>query len=98
METVRLSIQSINGQVMWFQIKIATRFERVKQIFAQKIGMPLHEVRFLFAGRSIQDEDTPTSCNMIDGDNIKCYPIDYQLQDAPQNFVQNQPEFLGKFF
>lgn len=54
-----------------FKIKSNTRLGKVANAFCDKMGMDPHTVRFLFDGSRIQENDTPESLEMQDGDLIE---------------------------
>ena len=53
-----------------FRIKTTTPFIRLKEAYAVRVGVPLHDLRFLFDCRRIADHHTAQSLDMEDEDII----------------------------
>ena len=46
---------------------------KLKKSYSDRQGVPVNTLRFLFDGNRINDEDTPKSLEMEDGDTIEVY-------------------------
>lgn len=46
---------------------------KLKKSYSERQGVPVNTLRFLFDGNRINDEDTPKSLDMEDGDTIEVY-------------------------
>lgn len=56
-----------------FRVKSATALGRLKRSYCSKLGFQVEELRFVFDGHRITDEDTPKSLGMINDDVIEIY-------------------------
>ncbi|EDV19534.1 uncharacterized protein TRIADDRAFT_33331, partial [Trichoplax adhaerens] len=56
-----------------FKIKITTQLKRLKQAYADRMGVSIHSLRFLFNGQRILDTTTPKKLGMEDDDVIEVY-------------------------
>ncbi|XP_060880089.1 small ubiquitin-related modifier-like [Metopolophium dirhodum] len=56
-----------------FRVKAATALVRLKRSYCSKLGFQVGELRFVFDGHRITDEDTPKSLGMINDDVIEIY-------------------------
>ncbi|KAL5234116.1 hypothetical protein ACI65C_001526 [Semiaphis heraclei] len=56
-----------------FRVKAATALVRLKRSYCSKLGFQVDELRFVFDGHRITDDDTPKSLGMINDDVIEIY-------------------------
>ncbi|KAL5234114.1 hypothetical protein ACI65C_001524 [Semiaphis heraclei] len=56
-----------------FRVKAATALGRLKRSYCSKLGFQSDELRFVFDGHRITDDDTPKKLGMIDDDVIEIY-------------------------
>lgn len=56
-----------------FRVKAATALGRLKRSYCSKLGYQVDELRFVFDGHRITDDDTPKSLGMINDDVIEIY-------------------------
>lgn len=56
-----------------FRVKSATSLGRLKRSYCSKLGHQVDELRFVFDGHRITDDDTPKSLNMENDDVIEIY-------------------------
>ncbi|XP_025417283.1 small ubiquitin-related modifier-like [Sipha flava] len=56
-----------------FRVKSATTLGRLKRSYCSKLGFQVDELRFVFDGHRITDDDTPKSLGMINDDVIEIY-------------------------
>lgn len=61
------------GQELFFKIKIHTQLKKVMNAYCERQAVARGLVRFLFEGERIQDNDTPESLSMEDGDMIQVF-------------------------
>lgn len=54
-----------------FKVKMKTPLKRVIDAFCKRAGKDKNSLRFLFDGERIQEQDTPASMGMEDGDCIE---------------------------
>ena len=57
----------------YFKVKYTTNMGKLKKSYSERQGVPVSTLRFLFDGNRINDEDTPKSLDMEDGDTIEVY-------------------------
>lgn len=56
-----------------FRVKSTTALGRLKRSYCSKLGFQVEELRFVFDGHRITDDDTPKSLGMISDDVIEIY-------------------------
>lgn len=56
-----------------FRVKSATTLGRLKRSYCSKLGFQVDELRFVFDGHRITDDDTPKSLGMMNDDVIEIY-------------------------
>lgn len=56
-----------------FRVKAATALGRLKRSYCSKLGFQVEELRFVFDGHRITDDDTPKSLGMMNDDVIEIY-------------------------
>jgi len=56
-----------------FRLKSEVPLVRMKIAYCKKLGLNKDELRFMFDGYRITDNDTPAKLGMIDGDVIEIY-------------------------
>jgi len=56
-----------------FRVKAATALVRLKRSYCSKLGYQVDELRFVFDGHRITDDDTPKKLGMINDDVIEIY-------------------------
>jgi len=56
-----------------FRVKAATALGRLKRSYCSKLGFQPNELRFVFDGHRITDDDTPKKLGMINDDVIEIY-------------------------
>uniref|UniRef100_A0AC34RID5 Ubiquitin-like domain-containing protein n=1 Tax=Panagrolaimus sp. JU765 TaxID=591449 RepID=A0AC34RID5_9BILA len=56
-----------------FRVKYGTSMAKLKSYYAEGAGVNVNILRFLYDGKLISDEDTPTTLEMEDNDVIKVY-------------------------
>ncbi|KAF0765599.1 small ubiquitin-related modifier-like [Aphis craccivora] len=73
-EYIRLRVitSDLNNEVH-FRVKAEVSLVRLKRSYCSKLGYQLNELRFVFDGHRITDEDTPKKLGMINDDVIEIY-------------------------
>uniref|UniRef100_A0A915CXE1 Small ubiquitin-related modifier n=1 Tax=Ditylenchus dipsaci TaxID=166011 RepID=A0A915CXE1_9BILA len=56
-----------------FRVKFGTSMGKLKKSYAERTGVSVNALRFLFDGRRINDDDTPKSLEMEEDDTIEVY-------------------------
>ncbi|CAM9918122.1 unnamed protein product [Scytosiphon promiscuus] len=65
-------IFSQTGEETYFKVKKTTRMEKVFTTYATRKGVSVSALRFLLDGQRVAPEDTPTSLELEDQDQIDC--------------------------
>lgn len=55
------------------QVNMNTRIGRVVDGYCKKLNIEKANIRFLFDGNRLGDQDTPQSVGLEDGDQIDCF-------------------------
>lgn len=69
---IRVITSDTNNEVH-FQIKPAQALGRLKRSYCRRLGIQIEELRFVFDGHRITDDDTPQSLGMVNDDIIEIY-------------------------
>ncbi|KAI5454807.1 SUMO protein smt3 [Naganishia albida] len=64
-------VTSTDGNEVFFKIKRTTKLNKLKNAYAERVGKQVTSIRFFYDGRRVQDEDTPESLELEDGDAIE---------------------------
>ena len=65
--------EAIPDEKIHFKVKLATQLGKVKNAWSQRMGIQLSRLRFMFKSQYINDEDTPLTLQMKDGDIIEVF-------------------------
>ena len=60
------------GEETYFKVKKTTRMEKVFNTYATRKGVSVQALRFLLDGSRVNADDTPTSLELEDQDQIDC--------------------------
>ena len=55
---------------MFFKVKKSTKFEKIFQAYADRVGKPSGSIRFVFDGNRLNNDQTPADLGMEDNDHI----------------------------
>ena len=58
-----------------FRVKYGTSMAKLKKSYAERTGVSVSSLRFLFDGRRINDDDTPKTLEMEEDDVIEVYQV-----------------------
>ena len=72
-EYIKLKVVGQDNAEVHFKVKYTTNLGKLKKSYSDRQGVSVSALRFLFDGRRINDEDTPKSLEMEDGDAIEVY-------------------------
>lgn len=72
-EHIKLKVISQDGGEVHFKVKATTSMAKLKKSYAERQGVPLNSLRFLFDGRRINDDETPKKLDMENDDTIEVY-------------------------
>ncbi|KAF8633118.1 hypothetical protein AX15_001499 [Amanita polypyramis BW_CC] len=67
---INIKVVTSTGDEVYFKIKRSTKLSKLQGAYANKVGKDVGSIRFLYDGVRIQDDDTPASLDMEDGDTI----------------------------
>ena len=70
---INLKVVGADNSEVHFKIKKTTQLKKLKQAYAERQGVPLNSLRFLFDGQRIGDEMSPKQLEMEEGDVIEVY-------------------------
>ena len=56
-------------------MKYGTSMAKLKKSYAERTGVSVSSLRFLFDGRRINDDDTPKTLEMEEDDVIEVYQV-----------------------
>ncbi|KAJ3557208.1 hypothetical protein NP233_g11801 [Leucocoprinus birnbaumii] len=67
---ISVKVVSSTGEEVFFKIKRSTKLSKLQGAYANKVGKDVGSIRFLYDGNRLNDDDTPASLDMDDGDAI----------------------------
>ncbi|KAF8363313.1 hypothetical protein PRIPAC_90236 [Pristionchus pacificus] len=70
---IKLKVVGQDSNEVHFRVKNGTSMAKLKKSYADRTGVNVTSLRFLFDGRRIQDTDTPKSLEMEEDDTIEVY-------------------------
>jgi small ubiquitin-related modifier len=68
---INIKVKDMAEGETFFKIKTTTKLSKVIDAYCDRQALDRTSVRFLFEGSRIQDDDTPESLEMDDGDQIQ---------------------------
>ncbi|VDN06364.1 unnamed protein product [Thelazia callipaeda] len=68
---IKLRVLGQDSNEVHFRVKFGTSLGKLKKSYADRMGVDVASLRFLFDGRRINDEDTPKSLEIEDDDIIE---------------------------
>lgn len=72
-EHINLKVLGQDNAVVQFKIKRHTPLRKLMNAYCDRAGLSMQVVRFRFDGSPINENDTPTSLEMEEGDTIEVY-------------------------
>jgi len=72
-EYIKLKVVGQDSNEIHFRVKMTTQMGKLKKSYAERVGVSVNSLRFLFDGRRINDEETPKQLEMEDNDVIEVY-------------------------
>ncbi|KAH8051641.1 hypothetical protein JL721_11082 [Aureococcus anophagefferens] len=70
--SLNIRIRDQSGEETFYKVKKTTKLEIVFSLYAQRKGVDALDLRFLFNGQRVRDDETPQDLDMEDGDQIDC--------------------------
>ncbi|KAJ1353161.1 C4-methyl sterol oxidase 1 [Parelaphostrongylus tenuis] len=72
-EYIKLKVVSQDSNLVKFRLKTRMAMGKLKRSYADRIGVAVSSLRFIFDGRPIRDDDTPETLDLQDDDMIEVY-------------------------
>jgi len=72
-EHINLKVLGQDGAVVQFKIKKHTPLRKLMNAYCDREGLAIAAVRFRFDGIPINENDTPTTLEMEEGDTIEIF-------------------------
>ncbi|XP_071950663.1 small ubiquitin-related modifier 2-like [Antedon mediterranea] len=72
-EHISIKVQGQDGVTVQFKIKKTTPLKKLMNTFAERQGLNINSIRFMFEGSRINNNDTPASLEMEEDDQIEVY-------------------------
>ena len=72
-EYIKLKVVGQDSNKIQFRINQTTQINKLKKSYSGWVGVPPTNLVFLFNGRRINDDDTPTALEMEQDDVIEVY-------------------------
>eukprot|EP00474_Spongospora_subterranea_P008443 CRZ08901.1 hypothetical protein [Spongospora subterranea] len=69
-EHLNLKVKSQDGTAVFFKVKKHTPFKKLMEAFCKRSGKDMANVKFLFDGQRIREDQTPAELDMVDEDEI----------------------------
>ncbi|VDM63810.1 unnamed protein product [Angiostrongylus costaricensis] len=70
-EYIKLKVVGQDSNEVHFRVKNGTAMGKLKKSYADRTGVAVSSLRFLFDGRRINDDDTPKTLEMEEDDVIE---------------------------
>merc|ERR1711973_937174 len=70
---INLKVVGADNSEVHFKIKKTTQLKKLKQAYADRQGVSLASLRFLFDGQRVADDMSPKTLEMEEGDVIEVY-------------------------
>ena len=70
---INLKVVGADNSEVHFKIKKTTQLKKLKQAYADRQGVSLASLRFLFDGQRVADDMSPKSLEMEESDVIEVY-------------------------
>ncbi|KAG8932391.1 hypothetical protein FRC01_014235 [Tulasnella sp. 417] len=67
---ISVKVVASTGEEVFFKIKRSTKLTKLQGAYANKVGKDINSIRFLYDGQRIQEDDTPATLGMEEGDAI----------------------------
>jgi len=72
-EYIKLKVVGQDNSEVHFKVKMTTNMGKLKKSYAERQGVSVATLRFLFDGKRINDDETPKQLEMEDNDTIEVY-------------------------
>jgi small ubiquitin-related modifier len=68
-----IKIKDQNGTEVFFKVRASTKFMKIFNAYAKRLGGPMEDYRFLFDGQRVNQEQCPFDLQMEDEDVVDCF-------------------------
>lgn len=68
--TINLKVKTQDGNAVYFKVKKTTSLRKLMDAYCKRVGKSPSDVRFLFDGHRINNDDTPEMLEMEEDDEI----------------------------
>ena len=72
-ECIKLKVVGQDSNETHFLVKMFAIMGKLKKLYAEKVGVPVSSLKFLFRGHCINDNESPKALNMEQDDIIEVY-------------------------
>ncbi|XP_008477124.1 small ubiquitin-related modifier 3 [Diaphorina citri] len=72
-EHINLKVLGQDNNVVQFKIKKGTPLRKLMNAYCERCNLSMSTVRFRFDGQAINEQDTPSTLEMEEGDTIEIY-------------------------
>ena len=66
-ECIKLKVIGQDSNEIHFLVKMSTNMGKLKKSYAEKVGVPVSSLKFLFDGRCINDDESPKGGLILEG-------------------------------
>ena len=70
---LNLKVMAQDGSVVQFKIKRRTPLKKLMSAYCERMGKQMNSLRFVFDGNRINEDDTPSTLDMTDDDQIEVF-------------------------
>ena len=92
-EHIKLKVVGQDSNEVHFRVKQTTLMGKLKSSYSSRVGVPVSQLRFLFDGRRINDDESPRTLEMEQDDVIEVYQeqtgggVMYETMDEAAEFT-----------
>lgn len=72
-QRIRIKLKAQDGNETIFQLKPTTKFQKVMENYAQRLGVPQSSFKLMWEGTRISESDTPDSLGLENDDIIDVF-------------------------
>ena len=69
-DTLNIKVVAQDGTEVFFKCKPHTQMKKLMNAYAERMGVQLRSIRFLFDGERVQETQTPKDLGLEDQDSI----------------------------
>lgn len=93
---IKLNVMGTDNATNQLGLKKSTPLQKLKSLYSTIVGVPKNVLRFRYDGQALNDYDTPTSMQMLDGDTIETYLT--QIGGGPENQIPSSSNITPLLF